>query len=148
VVNSRRRLRKNYKSTDSISFCAGIFLELYKIYDNHRDAILWFLEELDANSYEEYLEKYSGTSAERSNFVTVCGFFELSGVLVSNNMIDENIYFDIFNPAPFWDKARLVIEGMRYKRPHIYEKFELLNRNRLAWSQKRERQKPFRKARI
>jgi hypothetical protein len=23
-----------------------------------RDAVLWFLEEMDANNYEEYLEKY------------------------------------------------------------------------------------------
>jgi hypothetical protein len=28
-------------------------LSLYKIYDDHRESILWFLEELDANSYED-----------------------------------------------------------------------------------------------
>jgi hypothetical protein len=61
-------------------------LSLYKIYDDHRESILWFLEELDANSYEEYLEKYSGASTGRSHFIAVCGFFELSGVLVSYKM--------------------------------------------------------------
>ena len=112
-------------------------LKLYKIYDNHRDAILWFLEELDASNYEEYLEKYSGTPIGRSHFIAVCGFFELSGVLVSYGLIDQNLYFDMFNPTPFWEKAKIIVEGMRKKRPYIYEKFELLNNKRLSWTKKR-----------
>ena len=112
-------------------------LKLYEIYDNHRNAILWFLEELDANNYEEYLEKYSGTSSGRSYFIAVCGFFELSGVLVDYGLIDQNIYFDMFNPTPFWDKAKPIVEGMRNKRPHIYEKFESLSNKRLNWTKKR-----------
>ena len=112
-------------------------LSLYKIYDGHRESILWFLEELDANSYEEYLEKYSGASTGRSHFIAVCGFFELSGVLVSNKMIGQNIYFDIFNPTPFWEKAKPIVLGMRAKRPYIYVNFELLNDRRLNWRRKR-----------
>jgi len=52
--------------------------------------------------------------------------FELSGVLVNYGLIDQNIYFDMFNPAPFWEKAKPIVESMRNKRHHIYEKFELL----------------------
>jgi hypothetical protein len=107
---------------------------LYNIYDNHREAVLWFLEEFEANSYEEYVEKYSGASVGRSHFVTVCGFFELSGVLISHKMIDQNLYFDMFNPTPFWQKAKFVLEGMRIKRPYIYENFEALNDRRLKWT--------------
>ena len=110
---------------------------LYNIYDNHREAVLWFLEDFDANSYEEYVEKYSGASVGRSHFVTVCGFFELSGVLISHKMIDQNLYFDMFNPTPFWQKAKFVLEGMRIKRPHIYENFEALNDRRLKWTKLR-----------
>ena len=88
-------------------------LKLYEIYDNHIDAVLWFLEELDAKNYEEYLEKYSGASSERSHFISVCGFFELSGVLVSCDSMDQNLYFDIFNPTPFRDKAKPIVERMR-----------------------------------
>lgn len=29
-------------------------LDLYRINDSHRDSRLWFLDELDANSYEDY----------------------------------------------------------------------------------------------
>jgi hypothetical protein len=112
-------------------------LNLYNIYDNHREAVLWFLEEFDANSYEDYVEKYSGASVGRSHFVTVCGFFELSGVLISHKMIDQNLYFDMFNPTPFWQKAKFVLEGMRIKRPHIYENFEALNDRRLKWTKLR-----------
>jgi hypothetical protein len=108
-------------------------LNLYRIYDSHREAVLWFLEDFDANSYEEYVQKYSGASIGRSHFVAVCGFFELSGVLVSHKMIDQDLYFDMFNPAPFWQRAKLVLDGMRIKRPHIYENFESLNDRRLKW---------------
>jgi hypothetical protein len=109
-------------------------LNLYRIYDSHREAVLWFLEDFDANSYEEYVEKYSGASIGRSHFVAVCGFFELSGVLVSHKMINQDLYFDMFNPTPFWHKARFVLEGMRIKRPHIYEKFESLSDRRIKWA--------------
>ena len=95
---------------------------------------MWFLEDFYANSYEEYVEKYSGASIGRSRFVAVCGFFELSGVLVSHKMIDQDLYFDMFNPTPFWQKARFVLEGMRIKRPHIYEKFESLSDRRIKWA--------------
>ena len=130
-----KRRKKSDRSTKTNN--ADTLLKLYEIYDNHRNAILWFLEELDAKDYEEYLEKYPGSSSERSNFIAVCGYFELSGVLVDYDLIDQNIYFDMFNPTPFWDKAKPIVEGMRNKRPHIYEKFELLSNKRLNWTKKR-----------
>jgi hypothetical protein len=123
----------------NIALNTQTLLNLYNIYDNHREAVLWFLEEFEANSYEEYVEKYSGASVGRSHFVTVCGFFELSGVLISHKMIDQNLYFDMFNPTPFWQKAKFVLEGMRIKRPHIYENFEALNDRRLKWTKLRTR---------
>lgn len=121
----------------NIALNTQTLLNLYNIYDNHREAVLWFLEEFEANSYEEYVEKYSGSSVGRSHFITVCGFFELSGVLISHKMIDQNLYFDMFNPTPFWQKAKFVLEGMRIKRPHIYENFEALNDRRLKWTKLR-----------
>ncbi|HZA06966.1 MAG TPA: hypothetical protein VE619_04605 [Nitrososphaeraceae archaeon] len=42
-------------------------------------------------------------------------FFELSGVLVNYDLIDQNGYFDMFNLAPFWEKAKPIVEGMRKK---------------------------------
>jgi hypothetical protein len=113
-------------------------LELYRIYDSHRDARFWFLDELDANNYKEYHEKYSVRSIERSHFIAICGFFELSGTLISHGLINPDIYFDIFNPTPFWNKARPVVEGMRETRPHIYENFEMLSQKRSNWKKKRQ----------
>jgi hypothetical protein len=124
---------KDAISTDTL-------IKLYKIYDGHRDAILWFLEELDVDSYEEYIQKY-GTSLQRSYFIAVCGFFELSGVIVKHRMIDPDVYFDMFNPTPFWNKAASTVEGMRKKRPYIYENFEMLNSKRIDWTKKRDKNK-------
>ena len=110
---------------------------LYEIYDRNRDSVLWFLEDFKAKNYEEYKQKYHGTNKDRCHFIRVCGFFELSGTLVKRRLIDANLYFDVFNPTPFWQKAKPVIEGMRETRPFIYENFELLNQMKLKWAQKR-----------
>jgi hypothetical protein len=118
---------------------ATLILELYKIYDTHRDSRLWFLDELDANNYKEYHEKYSGTSKERSHFIAVCGFFELSGTLINHGLITTDIYFDIFNPSPFWHKAKPIIEGMRETRPQIYKNFENLSERRANWKEKNQK---------
>src|ERR687883_2156341 len=126
--NRLKKKRNDLKANNTYTF-----LKLYQIYDNHRDARLWFLEGFEAKDYNEYRQKYSGASMERSHFIAVCGFFELSGVLVNHGLIDQNLYFDIFNPTPFWNKAKPIIEGMRDKRPHIYENFESLNIKRLSW---------------
>ena len=110
---------------------------LYDIYDRNRDSFLWLLEDFNVKNYSEYKQKYHGTSKDRCHFIRVCGFFELSGTLVNRQLIDTNLYFDVFNPTPFWHKAKPVIEGMRQTRPFIYENFELLDQMKLKWSQKR-----------
>ena len=127
---NKRKKKSEVNSTDTL-------LKLYQIYDDHRNTRLWFLDGLDAADYDEYKEKYSGASMERCHFVAVCGFFELSGTLVSHGLIDQDLYFEIFNPSPFWNKAKPIVEGMRSKRPHIYENFESLNSERLSWKEKR-----------
>ena len=130
-------MNKRKKKSEANS--TGTLLKLYQIYDDHRNARLWFLDGLDAANYNEYNEKYSGASIERSHFIAVCGFFELSGVLVNRGLIDQNLYFEIFNPTPFWNKAKPIIEGMRNGKSdsHYYENFESLNSKRLSWKKKR-----------
>jgi hypothetical protein len=115
-----------------------ILLKLYEIYDSHRESLLWFLEEFSATGYEEYEERCRGANKERYHFVSVCGFFELSGVLINRKIIDASLYFDLFNPSPFWHKAEPVIIGMREKRPYIYESFESINEKRKAWAKNRK----------
>jgi hypothetical protein len=116
-----------------------MILELYKIFDSHRESRLWFLDELDADSYEDYLQKYKGRTTERSHFTAICSFFELSGVFMSRGLLDPDLYFDVFNPGPFWHKAKPIVEGMREKRPFIYENFENLNDRRSKWTKTREK---------
>jgi hypothetical protein len=89
--------KKSNPETDN----TDTLLKLYQTYDNHRNAILWFLEVLDASDYKEYLEKYSGASMERSHFIAVCGFFELSGVLLNHGLIDQELYLKCSTPLLF-----------------------------------------------
>lgn len=113
-------------------------LRLYEIYDRNRQALLWFLHDLRANDYADYRAKYSGTSKERAAFTSVCGFFEVAGVLVSRNLLSQDLFFEVFNPAPYWDRAKPIVEGMRKSRPHIYEHFERLDVARRRWAGRRQ----------
>ena len=108
-------------------------IKLYDIYDRHRDAIVWFLSELSAKNYAEFKRRYLTTSKERVHFTAVCGFFELSGLLVNRRILNEDLFFDAFNVSPFWLKAKAIVKGMRHNRPRIYENFELLHMKRLNW---------------
>lgn len=117
----------------------AILLHLYDIYDMHRESLLWFLHEFDAKSYAQYKVRYPGFSKERAHFTAVCGFFELSGVFVKRGALDAGLYFDVFNPHPYWARARPTIEGMRKERPHVYENFEFLAKRRARWARTRGR---------
>lgn len=114
-----------------------ILLRLYKIYDRNREALLWFLHDFAAKDYAEYKAKYAGTSRERIFFTSVCGFFELSGVLVHRKLLEAGLFFDVFNPTPYWERAKPIVEGMRKTRPHIYESFERLEAARREWAERR-----------
>jgi len=113
-------------------------IRLYQLYDGHREALLWFLHEMKANSYGDYKQRYAGTSKERSYFTSVCGFFELSGALLRRGLIDRSLYFEIFNPSPYWHRARPIVEGMRKRRIHTYDNFEFISKKRMEWTRTRD----------
>jgi len=114
-----------------------VLLQLYQIYDRNREALLWFLRDLTAKDYPEYKAKYAGASKDRVAFTSVCGFFELAGVLVNRKLLSADLFFDVFNPTPYWERAKPIVEGMRKARPHIYENFEGLVAERRHWADKR-----------
>jgi hypothetical protein len=111
-----------------------------------RDSLDWFLEDLDASNYEEYNQRYAGSSSLSFHFTSVCGFFEVSGVLVNSRLIYQKLYFDVFNPIPFWENTRVIVEGMRKTRPHLYENFESLASRPVEWQKKRKDKREVAKA--
>jgi hypothetical protein len=117
----------------------NVLLQLYQIYDRNREALLWFLHDLTARDCAEYKAKYAGTSKERVSFTSVCGFFELAGVLVGRRLLRADLFFDVFNLTPYWERAKPIVEGMRKARPHIYGNFERLDAQRRQWAEKRPR---------
>lgn len=114
-----------------------VLLQLYEIYDRHREALLWFLHDLTAKNYTEYRAQYPGTAKERVYFNAVCGFFEVAGVLVNRKLLHADLFFDVFNPSPYWERAKPIVEGLRQVRPHIYENFERLAEQRSRWAARR-----------
>jgi hypothetical protein len=116
---------------------ADTIIRLYALYDGHREALLWFLHELYVKNYDDYKKKYLGTSKERAHFTSVCGFFELAGVLVRRRIVNSELFFDVFNPSPYWQRAKAIVDEMRRERAHIYENFEFLANMREEWARSR-----------
>jgi hypothetical protein len=55
-------------------------------------------------------------------------------IVMNHGLIDQGLFFEIFNPTPFWNKAKPIIEGMRNGKSdsHYCENFESLNSKRLS----------------
>lgn len=110
---------------------AYLLLRLWELYRHERKAFRWFLFELKARDYAEFCSQYSPLSEQRDNFTAVCGFFELAGSLVKNGLLNQSLFFENFTPVPFWERAKVIIEGMREKiSKKMYENFENIYRLR------------------
>jgi len=71
---------------------------------------LWMaVEELEIESYEDFIEKYPKGSEGYRNLSRFLSFMELVGVLVKYELINEDIVFDLF-PTP-WDRIEPIIRG-------------------------------------
>ena len=71
---------------------------------------LWMaVEELEIESYDEFIEQYPKESEGYRNLSRFLSFMELVGVLVKYELINEDIVFDLF-PIP-WDRIEPIILG-------------------------------------
>ena len=94
--------------------------------DDFKRAHQWFWEEFDVKSYRAFKKKYPWGSMGNRHFNTIVGYWEVIATLVTNDLLSEDLVFDmLFVP---WQKAEPIIRGIRQetKSPRFYENLEVL----------------------
>lgn len=97
------------------------------------------LHEFKADNYEDFLRKYPRDGKGFEFFYSVGHFLEMSGVLVKNNLLSEDLFFDTFYFEPIWKNFEPVIRSMRkeFNEDSLLENFQFLYTRYLEWKRKR-----------
>jgi len=114
-----------------------ILLRLWEMHNASelQAARMWVFTEFGAVDYAEFKRKYPSGSVEWRLFTNDNATYEMYGVLINRNLLNEDLFFDLFGGLNLlWDKLRPVLAGMRQEiDPYLYENFELLCRQAQDW---------------
>jgi len=121
---------------------AEMLLNLYALLSSGKlfDAAMWYRNEFDVKSYEEFKEKYPVGSEGRRKFIRYGLFCEVLGVLADNGLLNTDMYFDAFS-GPMFSKAEPIVKGYRKERggaSTLWENWELLGRKSREYWDKRK----------
>jgi len=118
-----------------------MLLKLYELglSGNLFDAGIWYRNEFDVKSYEEFKEKYPVGSEGLRKFLTYGMFCEVLGVLADNGLLNTDMYFDAFG-GPRFSKAEPIVKDWRKERssPTLWENWELLGKKSREYWDKRK----------
>lgn len=122
---------------------AEVFLRLVELtfqphYATARD---WYLGKYEAKDLGDFENKYPDDSEEYAKFWTVLGWFETAGVLMKNERLNPDLFFQRYAVGPFWTKAKIVVHALRKKSGHkeLFEHFEWLVRKEQNWHKQQSR---------
>lgn len=118
---------------------------MLRLYDLRREAKLrqareWFLREFQADSREEFAQKYPPGSPENAFIRMVVSYWDMGASIVLHGLINEEFFFE--NNTELWivwTKVHRVVPGMREyrKNPHIWKNLENLALHFEKWMEKR-----------
>ena len=143
MARSRQRLKskpKSRKTRVATEDDMDMLLELAELYNTNYDfeATEWFWGEYnrEVTSFEEFRNKYPQGSKGAQLFERFTSKFELAGILIEYQFLDENLYFDRYGAGQTeWEGTKSVIYGIRkeWNDPRFRENFELLARKGSKW---------------
>jgi hypothetical protein len=143
VARSKQRLKSKPKSRKTRVATVDdmdMLLELAELYNTNYDfeATEWFWGEYnrEVTSFEEFRNKYPQGSKGAQLFERFTSKFELAGILIEYQFLDENLYFDRYGAGQTeWEGTKSVIYGIRkeWNDPRFRENFELLARKGGIW---------------
>ena len=125
---SKKRRRRAEVTPDDIN----MLLRLAELYNTNYDfeAAEWFWGEYrETTTFEEFRNKYPQGSKGARMFERFTSKFELAGILIEYDFLDENLYFDRYGALQTeWENTKSVIYGLRkeWNEPRLRENFELL----------------------
>lgn len=101
-----------------------------------QEAQAWFRGEFSAATYEEFAKKYPLGGAEYNDVTFVLGFYEILATLVTHELLNEDLFFDIgFGFQNIWDKVAPIIPGwQKAASPVLWENYAWLVKRGQEWA--------------
>jgi hypothetical protein len=113
---------------------AELLINLYAtgITPEMRKAMPWVMKH-EKQEYDAFIEKNPIGSEGWNNFVSIAAFYELVGVLVKYETINEDVVLDYF--ALMWDKLGPLVKGSRKDigSLRLFENYEYLAERKAEW---------------
>ena len=118
---------------------AHIYLQLLDMVQQPQLAAAsdWVVFEFEAASHRELEQKYPRGSSERTRLVTVLGFYESVGALVSRGLLHEDLFFDVpFRFELVWPRVdALILDWQKTSGdPAVWENVVWLARRHESWA--------------
>jgi hypothetical protein len=123
-----------------------LFMEYYKLWDTPLDGEAWtFLRSLRSDGalddFDVFVQKVPRAGREFVLFDRVCCSFEQAGVLMRNELLHPDLYFEGWaSPRSAWDMVATVVAGLRERNPEAYVNFEWLAERYDGWLAARVRE--------
>jgi hypothetical protein len=115
---------------------AEILLKLYSTFDTPQieKSMTWFMKEFSAKDYKEFDSKYPRGSDGNMHVGRILATLEIAGVLISNGVLNEDLYFDSSGIEFMWEKLGKIIAGwQKVAGPALWENAVWLAERQKQW---------------
>ena len=121
---------------------ADLLLRLYDLRreEKLRQAREWFYREFQADSVDDFFERFPMGSKENDYYRMVVGYWEMASSIVKRGLINEELFFE--NSGELWSvwaKIKQFVPEARtmWKNPHIYQNLETIAQKYEHWMEAR-----------
>ena len=93
-----------------------------------QDVMNWIWSDEFISDYDEFIAKYPRGYKEYGNATKVCGWFESTGTLYKQNLLNGELLFDWLTIKLPWSRLSSFAKGVRNEagEPRLYENFEMM----------------------
>ena len=105
--------------------------------EENKKAMTWVYLEFGEKSFDDFITKYPMGSEGFNNVMTVASDGELVGVFVNNELLSEDLIFDLYGSL-LWEKLGPIIQDMRKltNKPRLFENYEICAKKYQIWAEK------------
>lgn len=114
---------------------ADVLLRIHTLCRETTPSAIGFVMEKMAKSYHEFKDRYPVGSQEYEWFMNLANDLNVCGVLLKNEILDEDLFFELTYPSNLWEKMEPIIKGIRkdYGMPFLWEGFEYAAKRHNQW---------------
>ncbi len=120
----------------------NLMLRLYELRREPRlrQARAWFVNNFQAATFEEMMQKYPPGSEERTSIRMMVSYWEMCASIVNRGLIDDELFFENnAEPWDVWEKIKPIAPTWRAaaKDPGEFANLEALSKRMEQWRERR-----------